>query len=70
MVAVQLALVADLNLLRAFSVDVVYYQTFTFRATKQLVNLFFGLFIGQKKQSEDITSSFLPIIYVILLAKR
>lgn len=65
MVAVQLAL-ADLNLLRAFSVDVVYYQTFTFRATKQLVNLSFGLFIGQKKQSEDITSIFSPAIAVIL----
>lgn len=65
MVAVQLAL-ADLNLLRAFSVDVVYYQTFTFRATKQLVNLSFGLFIGQKEQSEDITSIFSPVIAVIL----
>lgn len=65
MVAVQLAL-ADLNLLRAFSVDVVYFQTFTFRATKQLVNLSFGLFIGQKEQSEDITSIFSPVIAVIL----
>lgn len=65
MVAVQLAL-ADLNPLRAFSVDVVYYQTFTFRATKQLVNLSFGLFIGQKEQSEDITSIFSPVIAVIL----
>lgn len=65
MVAVQLAL-ADLNPLRAFSVDVVYFQTFTFRATKQLVNLSFGLFIGQKKQSEDITSIFSPVIAVIL----
>lgn len=65
MVAVQLAL-ADLNPLRAFSVDVVYFQTFTFRATKQLVNLSFGLFIGQKEQSEDITSIFSPVIAVIL----